>query len=154
VHRGYWKIKILSILENKDPKHSCRVFFKEYAKCDSFDNNMAEIFNASIVEHIFKSITIILEDIFHSVMIGVALNKNVAYRLDQPTFPMILRKLEKGKNQSRWWQACPGGNGKYDVKHGSVGFVVDILDKTCTCGAWLLSGIPCCYALAVMREEN
>ena len=60
----------------------------------------------------------------------------------------------KGENQSRWWQASPGGNGMYDVKHGSEGFVVDILEKTCTCGAWLCSGIPCFYALTVMREKK
>jgi len=42
----------------------------------------------------------------------------------------------------------------YNVKHGSEGFVVDILEKTCTCGAWLLIGIPCCHALPMMREEK
>ena len=42
----------------------------------------------------------------------------------------------------------------YGMKHSSVGFVVDILDKTCTCEAQLLSGIPCCHTLAVMKEEK
>ena len=42
----------------------------------------------------------------------------------------------------------------YNVKHGSEGFVVDIFNKTCRYGAWLLSGIPYCHALAVMRDEK
>jgi len=38
----------------------------------------------------------------------------------------------------------------YSVTRGSEGFVVDIMEKTCTCNAWSLSGIPCHHALAVM----
>ncbi|KAJ8421639.1 hypothetical protein Cgig2_000616 [Carnegiea gigantea] len=45
------------------------------------------------------------------------------------------KNIEKEKNQSWWWKASPGGNDMYDVKRGSEGFVVDILNKTCTCGA-------------------
>ena len=67
---------------------------------------------------------------------------------------MILKKLEKGKNHSRWWQASKGGNGMHDMKNGSEEFAVDTLDKTCTYGAWLLSGISYCHALAVTKEEK
>ncbi|KAJ8436694.1 hypothetical protein Cgig2_025524 [Carnegiea gigantea] len=47
-------------IKNMPIPHSCvpysfeRVFFKGYAKCDSINNNMAEIFNAFIIEHRFK----------------------------------------------------------------------------------------------------
>ena len=95
---------------------------------------MAKIFNAFIIEHRFKPTVTMLEDIFQSIMTRVASKKKVAYRLDLSICPIILKRLEKGKNQSRWWQASLGDNGMYDVKHGSEGFVLDILDKTCIYG--------------------
>ena len=70
---GAWRL-----LENKDPTHFCRVFFKEYARCDSVDNNMAEIFNAFIIEHRFKPIVTMLEDIFPSIIRKVASKKKIA----------------------------------------------------------------------------
>jgi len=115
---------------------------------------MAKIFNAFIIEHRFKPIVTILEDIFYSIMTRVASKKKIAYHLDLSIYPTILKKIEKEKNQSWWWKASPGGNDMYDVKHGSEGFVVDILDTTCTRGARLLSGIPCSHALTVMREKK
>jgi len=72
----------------------------------------------------------------------------------QDICPAILKKLEKAKDLCRWWHASRGGNGMYSVTYGSEGFAVDIIEKTCTCNAWTLSGIPCHHALAVMREKN
>jgi len=39
-----WKL-----LEEKNPKQQYRLFFDYQAKCDSVDNNVAEIFNAFII---------------------------------------------------------------------------------------------------------
>jgi len=141
-------------LENKNPRHFCRLFFKPNAKCDSVDNNMAEIFNAFIIEVRFKPIKTMLEEIFESIMTTVASRKAIAYNLQQQTCPAILKKLDKAKESSRWWQARRASNGMYKVKHGTNGFVVNMYAKTCTCKVWELSGIPCTHALAVMREEQ
>jgi len=141
-------------LENKGPKHFCRLFFQAYAKCDSVDNNMDEIFNAFILVERFMPIWTMLDTIFKKVMTRVAFRKQMADHLHQDICPMILKKLEKAKDLCRWWHTSRGGNGMYSVTHGSQGFVVDMLAKTCTCKVWELSGIPCYHALAVMREEN
>ena len=37
-------------LVKKKPQQWCRCFFSSSPKCDSADNNMAEVFNASIIE--------------------------------------------------------------------------------------------------------
>ena len=141
-------------LERKNPKHFCRLFFNSNSKCDSVDNNIAEIFNASIIEERFKPIKTMLEEIFELVMIRVASRKIMAQNLQQDVCPAILKKLEKAKNQCRFWQASRAGRGMHKVKHGTEGFVVDMHAKTCTCRAWELSGIPCAQALAVIREEQ
>jgi len=66
----------------------------------------------------------------------------------------MMQKLQKLKDKSRFWQARAASNDKYSVYHGFEGYVVSIVDKTCTCRAWELSGIPCLHAIAVMREER
>ena len=91
---GAWRL-----LENKDSTYFCRVFFKEYVKCDSVDNNMVEIFNAFIIEHRFKPIVTMLEDIFRIIMTRVASKKKIAYHLDLSICPIILKKIEMEKNQ-------------------------------------------------------
>ena len=101
----------------------------------------------------FKPIISMLEDIFTSVMCRVGKKHDLSKNLDRQICPRIMRKLQKLKDNSRFWQARAAGNGKYSVFHGFKGYVVSIVDKTCTCRVWELSGIPCVHAIAVMREE-
>ena len=116
--------------------------------------NMVEIFNTFILEERFMPIWTMNDTIFTKVMTSVTSRKQMADHLYQDICPMILKKLDKTKDLCRWWHVSRGGNGMYSVTHGSQGFVVDMLAKTCTCKVWELSGIPCYHALAVMREEN
>lgn len=44
-------------LVKKNPEQWCRLFFSYTPKCDSVDNNMAEIFNSSILEVITTTYT-------------------------------------------------------------------------------------------------
>ncbi|CAI0400006.1 unnamed protein product [Linum tenue] len=37
-----------------------------------------------------------------------------------------------------------------EVKLGNSAFVVDLKNRTCTCGAWDLSGLPCCHVLSAI----
>ena len=60
--------KAWEFLEKKDPKYFCRLYFSTHAKCDSVDNNMAEIFNGSIVEARYLPIVSMLREIFKTVM--------------------------------------------------------------------------------------
>ena len=41
------------------------------------------------------------ENIFHSIITGVASKKNIAYRLDQLVCHVILKKLDKGKQAQK-----------------------------------------------------
>ena len=52
--------------------------------------------------------------------------------LEQDVCHMILKKLQKAKDLSRWCEASRFGDVMYSAKHGIEGFVVDMLPKTCT----------------------
>jgi len=95
---------------------------------------MAESFNVSIIEIRFKPIYT-MPDIFKSIMNRIAFRKQMAEHLQQEICPLVLKKLEKGKDYSRWWQATIAGHGLYSVDHGIEGFAVNILAKKCVCKA-------------------
>ncbi|KAJ9540662.1 hypothetical protein OSB04_027168 [Centaurea solstitialis] len=50
------------------------------------------------------------------------------------------------------WTAHDIGYGLFEVKDGYRDAKVHILDKTCTCKKWQLSGLPCGHAITVARE--
>ena len=64
--------KVWESLEKKGLGNPCRSYFKTYAKCDSVDNNMAKIFNGSILEGRYLPIVSMLREIFKAIMKKVA----------------------------------------------------------------------------------
>ena len=127
---GAWQL-----LENKGPKHFCGLFFKAYVKCALIDKIVAEIFNTFIIEERSMPIWTMLDNIIKKIITRVTSRKQMMDHLCQDIFPMILNKLEKAKDLCRQWHAYRDGNTMYSVTHGSEGFVVDMLAKTCTCNS-------------------
>ena len=66
----------------------------------------------------FKPIISMLEDIYTSVMYRVGTKHDLSENLDRQICPRIMRKLQKLKDNSRFWQARVAGNGKYSVFMG------------------------------------
>ncbi|KAJ9543479.1 hypothetical protein OSB04_023186 [Centaurea solstitialis] len=64
--------------------------------------------------------------------------------------PAIRKKLERNKEQMRFWHVVPSGGDMFEVRHGLDGYVVNMHEKTCTCRIWQLSGIPCPHAVATI----
>jgi len=74
-----------------------------------------------------------LEDVFTSIMSRVGTKYKLSQSYEWKICLRIMKKLEKEKNTSRWWQAVLVRAGKYCVKHGVHGFVVNLLEETCSC---------------------
>jgi hypothetical protein len=64
--------------------------------------------------------------------------------------PVMREKLEKNKLHHRFWQSTFNGDGKFEVRHGMDGYIVDMKAKTCTCRMWQLSGIPCSHSITAI----
>lgn len=67
--------EVWKFLEDKDPHHLCKLYFKTYVECDSIDNNMAEMLNGVIIEARFKPIVSMLEEIHEAIMKRLAVFK-------------------------------------------------------------------------------
>ena len=62
-------------LEKKGVQHCCRMYFRSHVKCDSVDNNMADIFNAFIMDARYMPIVSMLKTMFHSIMKRITVKK-------------------------------------------------------------------------------
>ncbi|GJV05270.1 multidrug resistance-associated protein 5 [Tanacetum coccineum] len=47
--------------------------------------------------------------------------------------PNIRKKFERIKDLHRFWHVIPSGEMKFEVKHGSEGYIVDEINRTCSC---------------------
>ncbi|XP_021850492.2 uncharacterized protein [Spinacia oleracea] len=50
--------------------------------------------------------------------------------------------------------STPCGGGEYEVREGHVKFPVMIDSRTCGCGVWQVSGIPCKHGLRVIYNQR
>ncbi|CAL1386098.1 unnamed protein product [Linum trigynum] len=78
--------------------------------------------------------------------------------MDSPDMlcPRIRKRVEKVKELARLCIARQTLADKCEVKMGENGYIVDLNDRSCTCGYWQLSGLPCCHAVSAishMRKE-
>ncbi|CAL1408042.1 unnamed protein product [Linum trigynum] len=64
----------------------------------------------------------------------------------------IRKRVEKEKEWSRLCIARQTLDSKCEVKMGDSGYIVDLNDKSCTCGYWKLSGVPCCHAVSAISH--
>ncbi|GMY31905.1 hypothetical protein FCV25MIE_27147 [Fagus crenata] len=78
-----------------------------------------------------------------------------------PICPRIQNKLEVEKSNSREWvPTCCGDKSlsKFEVTYkGNIcgkQYIVDIEHKTCSCGAWDLSGIPCAHSIVALASDD
>ncbi|GJS98761.1 transposase, MuDR, plant [Tanacetum coccineum] len=60
------------------------------------------------------------------------------------------KKLEKCKDDHRFWKVIASGQTSFEVRNGYEGFKVNERARTCTCRGWQLSGIPCVHGIAAI----
>ncbi|GJW65916.1 splicing factor [Tanacetum coccineum] len=135
-------------LMGREPGSWCRAFFQPAVKCASFENGISESFNSRLVNARGKPIITMLEDIRVYVMQrNWALSKQ-ASELDDNICPSIRKKLNILKKQQRSWQVFPSGYQVLEVRKKDEAYGVNLIERSCVCKLWDISGIPCVHAVA------
>ncbi|GKE10943.1 multidrug resistance-associated protein 5, partial [Tanacetum coccineum] len=125
-----------------------QAFFQLAVKCASFENGISESFNSRLVNARGKPIITMLEDIRVYVMQrNWALSKQ-ASELDDNICPSIRKKLNILKKQQRSWQVFPSGYQVLEVRKKDEAYGVNLIERSCVCKLWDISGIPCVHAVA------
>ncbi|KAK8681766.1 hypothetical protein V6N13_054168 [Hibiscus sabdariffa] len=137
------QLKALSVpayewIKKINPAQWSRSHFSTRSKCDMLLNNLCESFNKVILEARDKPILTMMEVIRTKLM-----KKVVSKREEAEKWPGPL-----------CWATRAGGE-RYQVQ-GGLGHqhVVDLVQHTCSCRRWDLSGIPCIHAISAIQETN
>ncbi|XP_020080199.1 uncharacterized protein LOC109703884 [Ananas comosus] len=141
-------------LADKPPQQWSRSHFREFPKCDMLLYNMCECFNRYILQARAKPILSMLEAIRCKLMNRLYMKMEAAEKYNGSICPKIIKKFEKLKEQSAVCWPQPAGSGKFQVGSSHGQFVVDLIQKTCSCRRWDLTGLPCPHAISAMLHEN
>ncbi|XP_066164589.1 uncharacterized protein [Oryza sativa Japonica Group] len=77
-----------------------------------------------------------------------------AQKWQGPICPKIRKKLLKIAEQANICYVLPAGKGVFQVEERGTKYIVDVVTKHCDCRRWDLTGIPCCHAIACIREDH
>ena len=142
----------------KPPELWTRAAFKTFPRCDALTNNLlCESFNALILEFRDKPIITMIEEIRCCLIERYVKMKQLIARYKGPICPRIQHKLEIEKINSRLWVAVWCGDEKvsrFEVRKAPNRYVVDIEQRTCFCGLWDVSGIPCVHSIAALGSKG
>ncbi|RVW19595.1 hypothetical protein CK203_116607 [Vitis vinifera] len=148
-------VKAYEWLVKLDVRTWSRHAFNPRSKSDTLVNNIAESFNAWILEARDKPVLTMMEIIRVMLMQRLQTKRDHMRRYEGRVCPRIYKKLERIKSEvghciSRW-----NGESKYEVEYIYGGrYVVDLDERACGCGRWGLSGIPCFHAAAAIIEHG
>ncbi|XP_074266612.1 uncharacterized protein LOC141589891 [Silene latifolia] len=135
-----------------DPSLFCRAFVDTTTKCDVIVSNMAETFNAYIIEARSKHLIYMLEDIRSAMMKRLAVKKAEMERKAITVCPRVQQKLEEEKEKSVDYYVLPSSATVFQVKIGIDEVSVNLEKRTCTCKKWDLTGIPCNHVAAAIFD--
>ncbi|XP_017413021.1 uncharacterized protein LOC108324591 [Vigna angularis] len=122
--------------------------FTGRALCDTLVNSMSEAFNSVIVDARGNPIITMLEEIRVYLMKKWATNIIKMCNMNFHICPKIRKRLTKESNLSKNWISSWSGEKMFEVRHFAV------MTNKFTCRKWVISGIPCCHAIAAMRFLN
>ena len=103
-----------------------------------------------------KSILSMLEWIRARLMSRLYIKKTGIEKYGGNLCPSIQKKLEQLKLKCKGFCAIPSGKFVYEVDNERERHVMDLVNRTCSCRVWDLTGIPCKHGVAaifVNREK-
>ncbi|KAL7585136.1 uncharacterized protein LOC111901662 [Lactuca sativa] len=123
------------------------------AHCDGLLNNLCETINNQIKKACDQSIITCLEFIREYLMLRIVSVQKVIDKVVGPLTPTATSVLEKNKSDVA---QCVGkfcGNGNYQVSGPWMDqCVVDMVQHTCSCRRWELTGVPCKHTLVAIWD--
>ncbi|KAK8716525.1 hypothetical protein V6N13_043832 [Hibiscus sabdariffa] len=116
-------------------QHWAKTYFSTTSTCDVVDYNMAEAFNAWILDARCKPIISLLEDSRVMVMSRLHVKRTWTSKWRTNISPKALEKLEHNMEQSTHCRLVWNGDGGFEVQHGEDQHIVDMKQLKCTCRA-------------------
>lgn len=142
-----------SWFNDKSPSEWSRSHFSENVKSDILLNNMCECFNAMIIEARDNPIITLLEKIRYLLMARMQANRDKSVKWDiNDVCPRLKDILQKNQAAAVEFIPRKSNEWNYEIIGASINdkWVVNLLNKICSCRKWDLTGIPCKHAIAAI----
>ncbi|XP_062203799.1 uncharacterized protein LOC133906007 [Phragmites australis] len=129
--------------------------FSTYSKVDYVNNNLSKSFNTWIKKYKMLNIVDLMDKIRELIMKKFDHRRGLCEKFDTEkiVIPSVLKKLTALTRAIATYSGVRSssilGEVRYRDSQGNPDRdVVNLHDKTCTCGKWQLIGIPCLHAIA------
>ncbi|KAJ0566482.1 putative transcription factor interactor and regulator CCHC(Zn) family [Helianthus annuus] len=129
-------------------KHWSRCQFSGRPKCDILLNNICEVFNRQLIHARDKPIITSLECIREYLMKRNLVVHKLIAKTKGPLTPYATKALDEIKQEAAEYTVIFNSISKYQVNGPRDNKVVNLVEKSCTCRRWDLTGIPCKHAVA------
>ncbi|KAL5749534.1 hypothetical protein ACOSP7_024137 [Xanthoceras sorbifolium] len=137
------------------PKHQWSVHeFDQECKSDHNTNNVVEAFNGWLSKLRALPMLTMMENIRRKIMKRIHRRYEAALKWETNIPPAITRQMQKAQQKGRYLDPLQCGEWEFEVVDGERRFVVNLDSKTCECGLWAVSGIPCRHALACILKRR
>ena len=114
--------------------------------------NLTKSFNAWLKNDCNHSICTFLMD--HVIKLGGMLVKHreESLKWKGSIGPKIDKKVLLNITKGEGYAVNPYPNSKFGFSIGRVFVIIDLVNRTCTCMAWKMSGLPCEHACAIIQS--
>jgi hypothetical protein len=143
-----------NFLMEVDRRSWSRAWFNTSPKCDLLVNNLCECFNAYILHARDLPIISMFEMIRQKLMKRYQAKRDGIRTMTGRLCPRIVAKLDEiGAVAGQCYSTYAGGH-LYEVRHHNKQYVVNLLNRTCGCRQWDMTGIPCAHAVSAIWYFN
>ncbi|KAK9285521.1 hypothetical protein L1049_024715 [Liquidambar formosana] len=131
-----------------------RFAFDERVKNDNLTNNMAESFNGWLGDLRGRPVLTMLESIRSKLMGRICRRYEKGCSWNTLITPNICKKLNALVHEAGRMALTYAGQDEYEVAEQTTRYFVNLQLRTCNCGAWEISGLPCKHAIKCISHKR
>ncbi|KAK2638316.1 hypothetical protein Ddye_026111 [Dipteronia dyeriana] len=135
-------------------KHRCVHAYDTHVKSEHTTNNITESFNSWVDKYRGYPALMLLESLRRKMMKRMYKRLEDARKWSSNLPPPVAKKLVERQDEGRFMTVLCASDTKYEVKEESKYFIINLITRSCDCGLWEVSGIPCKHAMAVITAKR
>ena len=138
-----------------EPVHWARAYFAVGSNYESVDNNLCESFNHAIVDARFYPLISMLEKIRKKIFARIQEQRAKGMKFHAKICPSIFRKLKASIARIQFMEVLWNGKDGFEVRLVTGRrrqYTVSLEKRTCSCGYFQLSGLPCSHAITTIYK--
>uniref|UniRef100_A0A0D3BT92 SWIM-type domain-containing protein n=1 Tax=Brassica oleracea var. oleracea TaxID=109376 RepID=A0A0D3BT92_BRAOL len=153
-HVKAYDMDVYNSMMMKNPKNCSLAYFSSTSSCDDVSNNISESFNHAIDPARYMPFVEMLETIRRKAMLRIEARKLISMKHKGKFSIKAVERVELEQTKIRLCNIYHCGHEIFEVKEKNFSYKVKMLEHSCTCRKWDMSGLPCRHALKVIVEKK